>query len=243
MKKKVEVIIQARMGSTRLPGKVMLNLCGKPVLWHVLQRVKQAKKVDDIIVATSNLQADDIIADYLNSIDTKCFRGDESDVLSRYYYATKKYPADAIIRITADCPLIDPNVIDDVVSCFFTHSCKYASNFSQKRSFPRGLDCEIFSFQLLERAFHEATEDFEREHVTPFMYWKQHKIATIENKEDYSDMRWTLDTLEDFELIQAIYHQFYHGEHNFYMKEIYSFLKSNPQIMLLNQEIQQKPVK
>ncbi len=243
MKKRVEVIIQARMGSNRLPGKVMMDLCGKPVLWHILQRVKQAKLVDEIVVATSAQKADDEIYNYLNSIGTKCFRGSEDDVLARYYYAAKQYPADAIVRITADCPLIDPHIIDKVISSFSISACEYASNTGDERKYPRGLDCEIFTCNLLNRAFYEAVQDYEREHVTPFMYWKQDSILSIENNNNYADMRWTLDTIEDFQLINEIYKYFYKGAHNFYMEEIYTFLKDNPDIYELNRNVKQKKVR
>ena len=240
---KTVAIIQARMGSTRLPGKVMRDLCGKPVLWHVIKRVKQARLVDDIVVATSILKTDDTIYNYLNDIGVKCFRGSEDDVLSRYYYAAKQYPADAIVRITADCPLIDPHIIDKVISGFWASSCEYASNGGEERKYPRGLDCEVFTPNLLERAFNEATEAYEREHVTPFMYWKQDSILSVENDKDYADMRWTLDTIEDFQLIQEVYRHFYKGIHNFYMEEIYSFLKDNPEIYQLNHNVKQKEIK
>ena len=243
MGKKVEVIIQARMGSTRLPGKVMMDLFKRPVLWHILERIKQAKLVDEIVVATSVQKADDEIYDYLNSIGTKCFRGSETDVLARYYYAAKQYPADAIVRITADCPLIDPYIIDKVILGFLNSPCEYASNAGEERKYPRGLDCEIFTYSLLERAFNEASQDYEREHVTPFMYWKQDSILSIENDNNYADMRWTLDTIEDFQLIREIYRYFYEGNHNFHMEEIYTFLKKNPNIYELNHNVKQKKVR
>lgn len=228
------------MGSTRLPGKVMRELCGRPVLWHVLERVRQAKLVDDIVVATSTLEGDDIISEYLSKINVKCFRGSESDVLSRYYYAAKSYQA--IVRVTADCPLIDPNIIDKVIEEFLSGSYEYASNSGQTRGYPRGLDCEIFTSGLLERAFNEATEQYEREHVTPFMYLKQDSILSVENKVDYSDMRWTLDTIEDFHLISEVYRHFYKGAHDFYMEDIYSFLKNNPDIYAINHAVRQKQI-
>lgn len=236
----IEVIVQARMGSTRLPGKVMMDLCGKPVLWHVLERIKQCELISDFAVATTTLPQDDAISDFLSGIGVKCFRGDEKDVLSRFYHAALVYPADAIVRVTADCPLIDPNIIDRVIGRFLSSPCGYASNTGEKRTFPRGLDCEIFTFSLLELAFHEADEDYEREHVTPFMYLKQKSIVTLENKYNYSDMRWTLDTTEDFQLIREIYRHFYRGRHDFYMQDVYSFLKQNPHLLELNRNVIQK---
>jgi spore coat polysaccharide biosynthesis protein SpsF len=242
MKKRVEAIIQARMGSTRLPGKVMMDLCGKPVLWHVVERVKQAAQVDEIVVATSTKQADHRIDTFCRENGINCFRGEGSDVLSRYYGASTVYPGDGIVRITADCPLVDPHVIDEVIACYRDSSCEYASNFGEKRTYPRGLDCEIFSASLLKRAVHEATEEYEREHVTPFMYWKQERVAYVTRQQDESSMRWTLDTREDFQLIEAIYQKFYHGKHDFYTEEILAFLKENPAICKLNQNIKQKTI-
>lgn len=147
------------------------------------------------------------------------------------------------MRITADCPLIDPRIIDQVVECYLNSPYEYVSNTGEKTTFPRGLDCEVFSSRLLERAFYEATEDYEREHVTPFMYLKQDSVFQVKNKADYSDMRWTLDTFEDFQLIQAIYKHFYIDRHDFYMDDIYSFIAENPEIYQLNQHIKQKPIK
>lgn len=242
MEKKIEVIIQARMGSSRLPGKVMMNLCGKPVLWHVIERVKQSVQIDDIVVATSTQKFDDEIEDFLKSIGTRFFRGDEKNVLSRYYEAAKQYPASAIVRITADCPLIDPHVIDKVVSCFLENNFDYASNIGN-RKYPRGLDCEVFTFNLLERAVYESTDEYEKEHVTPFMYLKQNSILSVENDKDYSNMRWTLDTIEDFIFIKKIYDRFYKGDHDFYMQDIYEYVVKNPEIYKINNHVIQKSIK
>lgn len=239
----VEAIIQARMGSERLPGKVMMDLCGKPVLWHVIERVKQSRLIEDIVVATSDRETDDVIESFVAKLGIKVFRGSESNVLSRFFFAEKAYPADAIVRITADCPLIDPQIIDQVVECYLKTPYEYVSNTGEKANFPRGLDCEVFSSRLLARAFYEATEEYEREHVTPFMYLKQDSVFRVENRADYSDMRWTLDTFEDFQLIQAVYRYFYIDRHDFYMDDIYSYIVQNPEIYRLNRHIKQKPIK
>lgn len=233
-------IIQARMGSQRLPGKVMLELCSKPVLWHVIERVKQAGLISDTAVATSVEKNDDIICGYLDAAGVKYFRGSEKDVLSRFYNAALFFKADNIVRITADCPLIDPNVIDRVVRAFLHGGVEYASNTGDERTYPRGLDCEVFSSRLLKSAFEKSKFGYEREHVTPFMYMEQDSVMFVKNDKDYGGMRWTLDTKEDFELIKKIYSHFYKGAHNFYMEDICSYLKSNPEICSLNQGVKQK---
>jgi spore coat polysaccharide biosynthesis protein SpsF len=240
MEEKIAAVIQARMGSHRLPGKVMLELCGRPVLQHVIDRVRIAENIQEVMVATTQSEADEEICRYLAAKGIAYCCGSEEDVLSRYFQAAKLCHADVIVRITADCPLIDPNVVDRVVAGFMRGGYDYASNTVKIRTFPRGLDCEVFSFALLKRACEQAKLPFQREHVTPFMYQGKNRVLSIQNIRDYSDMRWTLDTAEDFALIQEVYSHFYKGRHDFYMEEIYAFLRQNPQICALNQKVHQK---
>ena len=169
---KYAVIIQARIGSTRLPAKVLKNLCGKPVLEHELERIKQAKKIDGIIVATTDNENNQPIIDIANKQNVNYFKGSENDVLARYYYAAKEYNVENIIRITADCPLIDPHLIDEMIDVYEENACDIITNVPDDNSqmtYPRGLDIEIFRTTLLKEAFDKAESKYDREHVTPYI--------------------------------------------------------------------------
>lgn len=170
---KTAAIIQARMGSTRLPGKILKDLMGKTVLQHVIERVQQAKNIDEIIIATTTLAQDDVVADEALKCGANYFRGSENDVLARYYGAAKENNVDIVVRITSDCPLIDPFVTDEIIR-YFKQDNMYdivtnAGSDLSKRTFPRGLDTEVFSFQSLERAYQQADKDYQHEHVTPYI--------------------------------------------------------------------------
>ena len=170
---KIGAIIQARMGSTRLSGKVMKELEGKTVLEHVIERVKQSKMIEEIIIATTVHGRDDVIESEALRCGVKAFRGSEDDVLSRYYYAAKENEIDVIVRITSDCPLIDWKIIDKVISKFMENEYDIVTNAGlelEQRTFPRGLDLEVFSFSVLSNAFNNATEKYQREHVSPYIY-------------------------------------------------------------------------
>ncbi|MFU0781508.1 MAG: 3-deoxy-manno-octulosonate cytidylyltransferase [Thermoanaerobacterium thermosaccharolyticum] len=238
-------IIQARMGSTRLPGKVMKIIMDKPVIGHVVNRVKASKEIDDIIIATTTKKEDDIIVEEAKKLNVKYFRGSEEDVLSRYYYAAKENNADIVIRITSDCPLIDPQIIDKIIKTFIETSKKekidYLSN-TIERTYPRGLDVEVFNFETLEKAFKEADRPYQREHVTPYIYENHEifKIKQIKNNIDYSNYRWTLDTIEDFKVIETIYENLYKENELFYMEDIIKFQKEHPEIAKINENIKQK---
>jgi spore coat polysaccharide biosynthesis protein SpsF len=236
-----KVIIQARTGSTRLPGKVLKELCGKPVLWHVWNRVSRARKVDDIIIATTTLPEDNLIQDFCELNNISFYRGSSNDVLSRYYYAAQKYNAETIIRITADCPVIDPIIIDNMINVYQAETIDYMSN-GMVRTFPRGLDAEIFSFSILERTHNEAKLEYEREHVTPYIY-KHPEIFSLKsflNNIDLSFHRWTLDTEEDFELIKIIYDSLYSKETIFLLDDILRLFKDKPELLEINRHIEQK---
>jgi len=244
--KKTAAIIQARMGSTRLPGKVMKDLKGKPVLWHVIERVKQAKNIGQIIIATTTHKRDEIIFEKAKEWGVKAYQGSEEDVLARYYEAANKYEIDTVVRITSDCPLIDPHVTDKIVEYYknnnYTLVTNAGSNLSN-RTYPRGLDTEVFSFEVLEKAYRKAEEKYQREHVTPYIYEKYNDIVYYKNNKDLSNYRLTLDTKEDFKLIKKIYDKLYQGEHDFYLKNIVKFLNMNEELLILNQNIRQKEVK
>ena len=202
---KVICVTMARMSSGRLPGKTLMDVEGRPLFEYHLKRLQSAKKIDEIIVATTQNKADDILAEYCNNQPIKCFRGSEEDVLSRYYHCAELLNADLIVRVTGDCPLIDPTLIDQVVDHFENQTgCDYAHLDVTK--FPRGFDCEIFTREALEQAHHEAMLPYEREHVTSFIYNhpERYKISTFSMEKDYSNLRFCVDEIDDLTLIREI---------------------------------------
>lgn len=243
---KIGAIIQARMGSTRLSGKVMKGIKDKTVLQHVIERVQQSKLVDEVIIATTVHERDNVIENEANKHGVKVFRGSEGDVLSRYYFAAKENAIDVVIRITSDCPLIDPYVMDDIINIYISGNYEIATNASadiSHRTFPRGLDVEVFSFNALEKAYNNAKETYQREHVTPYIYENSEKSFIYKNNIDYSKYRWTLDTEEDFELISKVYDRLYKGKHDFYLNDIIELFESEPCLYQINAHIEQKKLK
>lgn len=204
-------IIQARMGSSRLPGKVMMPLAGKEVIWHVYHRVKQCKHIDQIVVATSDLVQDDKLAEFCEAQQWPVFRGSETDVLSRFVGAANCFPANNIVRITCDCPLIDPDIISELINLFEDSNCDYASTNYPKRTFPVGTDCEIMTHDVLLAINEVATTAYDREHVTPYLYDKRNNfdVYGLKNTSDQSGIRITLDTAQDYELLSTIYNRLY----------------------------------
>lgn len=243
---RIGAIIQARMGSTRLPEKVMKNLKGKTVLEHVIERVQQAELIDDIIIATTTHERDSVIESEALRCGVKAFRGSEDDVLSRYYYAAKENKLDIVIRITSDCPLIDPKVLDEIITFYLKNKFDIVSNAGSdvsSRTYPRGLDTEVFSFEVLENAFNNAVENYQREHVTPFIYEMAKQIFYYRNSVDYSKFRWTLDTVEDFKLISEVYNYLYNGDHDFYLGDVVKLFEKMPELYDINSHIEQKKIK
>jgi spore coat polysaccharide biosynthesis protein SpsF len=242
---KIGAIIQARMGSTRLSGKVMKKIKGKTILHHVIERIQQSKLVDEIIVATTLLERDDIIVNEMKNCGVKCFRGSEEDVLSRYYYAAKESNVDTIVRITSDCPLVDPNVIDEIIAFCLDRKYDLVTNAGTdltQRTYPRGLDIEVFSIEILEDAFKNGKENYHREHVTPFIYEHSNNIHYFKSVVDYSKHRWTLDTEEDLKLISEIYNRLYKGRHDFYLPDIIELFENEPYLFTINAHIEQKKI-
>jgi len=231
-------IVQARCGSARLPGKVLLPLGDKAEIEHVLSRAVQAKKVDKVILATTLNKEDDLTAEKCRQLGMDYFRGSENDVLDRYYQAAKKFKCKNIIRITGDCPLIDPEVIDRVVDLFEESRVDYATNVIPP-TFPDGLDTEIFSFKALEKAWQETKMASEREHVTIYL-WQNPEIFKqihLKNNIDLSKHRWCLDNPEDYEFMKHIFNGLYPIKPNFRLHDILEFLESNPEIGELNAAI------
>lgn len=238
---KTVVIIQARMGSTRLPGKVLKKVIGKTVLEHVIDRVIKSKEVDEIVIATTDRLEDEAIVKEAIRLGVKFYRGSEDDVLGRYYNAAKENNAAIVIRITSDCPLIDPIIMDNMIKVYKSNSCDYISN-TISRTYPRGLDCEVFSFQVLEQAFNNTTENYQREHVTPYIYENKQlfDIKQYLDEEDNSDLRCTLDTQEDYEVITKTLELV---QTNYTYSDLLHVLRSNPDIIEINSKIVQKDMR
>ena len=233
------------MGSSRLPGKTLKLLAGKPSLWHVVNRCKASKLADTVIVATTKDKSDNPIEKFCKKYKIPCHRGSVDNVLERYYGAAKKYGSSVIARVTADCPLIDPTIIDRVFKAHKDQKCDYISNVVPgERTFPRGLDVEVFSFDALEKAHKEAREKMETEHVTPYIWQnkkKEYKLGKIVTAPKHLNRsyRLTVDYPEDFALIDVLYEKF--GNHKIIptVKAI-KFLDEHPEIASINADCEQK---
>ncbi len=238
---KTVAIVQARMGSTRLPGKVLMKLQNRSVLGHVITRLQAVNPLDEIWVATTNLPIDDVIAVEAEHYGVSVYRGDEQDVLDRYYHTALSAHAQTVVRITSDCPLLDPEITADLIRFYYKCNCDYASN-TMKRTFPRGLDVEVFSFQVLETAWRNADQPYEREHVTPYIYLhpEQFRLAAYVGDEDLSHYRWTLDTLEDWELIQIIYERLGQDGKMFTYRDVKDLMRMDPSLAKINAHVEQK---
>lgn len=237
------IIVQARMMSTRLPGKVMQQILGKPMLFYLIERLRSVTSCHGIIVATSHNPKDDAIVNFCNQESLHCIRGSEEDVLSRFYAAAEAFGLETVVRICSDCPLIDPTIIERGLQCFQSKpdNFDYLSN-TLLRTFPRGMDFEIFQVKALKQAFFEASSLYDKEHVTPFItkHPEQFRLANIGQKEDQSDLRLTVDTPEDFELIRRLFEELYPTNNQFTLKDIYAVLKEHTDWPLLNAHIVQK---
>jgi len=241
---KIMAIVQARMGSTRLPGKVLKPILGKPMLWHVVKRLYRARRVDEVVVATTTRAADYAIVSLCETEGWLSFRGSAEDVLDRYYQSALRYKAEVIVRITADCPLIDPKTIDQVIKEFVEArpAVDYASNTLPPRTFPRGLDVEVMSMAALTRAWLEDTNPAWREHVTPYIYRnpKRFRLLGVYNSADFSGLRWTVDTFEDLTLVCKIFEHF--GDNAFSWDAVCRLLAARPEWREINARVEQKVV-
>ncbi len=240
-------IIQARMGSTRLPGKVMMLIQNKPLLYYVINQVKHSKNLSKVIIATTELKEDDQIVKYTESQGIDVFRGSTEDVLDRYYKCAKKYGSDIIVRITSDCPLIDPELIDKCITEFKKNDLDYFSNINKKENdnwiyhpsgFPLGFAVEVFTIDSLEKAWENSKKPSEREHVTQYILNNpgDFKIGNMENSEDLSDIRLTVDHQVDFQVVKNVIENFKEGE-IFAMKKVTFFINQNPHLKKLNSNI------
>ena len=233
---KTVAIIQARMGSTRFPNKVMRTICGTPMIGLLLKRLANAKLVNQIVLATSENSRNDPLAKYVQELGYPIFRGREDDVLDRYYQAAKEVGADSVVRITGDCPLIDPELVDEVIAKFLDSDVDYATN-RLPPTFPNGLDCEVCTFTALGAAWNQAKTPHEREHVTPFLYESgKFSKVNLACDTDYSKERWTVDEPEDFEVVQKVFEHF-HPRNNFNWLEILDLSNKHPEWFMANRHI------
>lgn len=242
---KIMAIIQARMGSTRLPGKILKKVNDKTLLEYQLERVQASSLLDEIILATTRNKIDDFVAQFVYQLGFNVYRGSENDVLSRYYEAAVEFKADVIVRLTSDCPLIDPEVIDEVIRLYLSrdNDIDYASN-GLERTFPRGLDVEVFSFEALQASHENALLERDREHVTSYIYTNQDQFRLVNYKSErnLSNHRWTVDTQEDFELISKILKKIYPFNRSFKSQDVLDLLEENPEWSEINAHIEQKKI-
>jgi spore coat polysaccharide biosynthesis protein SpsF len=240
---KTVVIVQARMASTRLPGKVLKEVLGKPLLEYQIERLRMVKSADQIVVATTLNDEDGAILQYCERLSLPCFRGAEQDVLSRYHAAATAFNADAVVRVTSDCPIIDPDIVERVLRYYHENATKfdYVSN-CLTRTYPRGMDTEVFPFRILEEAFFEATEPADREHVTPFICRQKQRfrLANVAYHKDLSCHRWTVDTGEDLALIQRIIESLYLRIPAFRMEDVLDLFDRDASLFQINAHIAQK---
>ena len=239
-------VIQARMGSTRLPGKVLKPILGQPMLAREVERIARAKLVDKIVIATSTNPADSSIAALADALGLACYRGSETDVLDRFYQTAQKFSAHHIIRLTGDCPLIDHQIIDQAVSVFTASSSDYVSNH-HLRSFPVGMDVEVFKFTALKLAWQQANSAYDREHVTPYIYNPAHHFRIKEFVAPPQllrpQLRLTVDEPADLKLVRALYQLLYPGKPDFTLKDILNLLDAHPDLAKINLPVAQKPAK
>lgn len=241
----VVCIIQARMGSSRLPGKVLLDLYGEPVLYRVLERVADAISVDKIVVATTTRNIDESIVQAVKKYGRGVVvsRGSEDDVLDRYYQAAKANGADIVIRVTSDCPLVDPEIIDQVVQPLLDDpDLDYCSNVLGQLTFPRGLDVQAVRMSVMEKIWNIAKELEDREHVTLYIrkHPEQFKTRAVQCKPDLSFHRWTVDEPDDYRLVKEIYTRLYDMNPKFRMKDVLELFVQEPELIKINQQVQQK---
>jgi spore coat polysaccharide biosynthesis protein SpsF (cytidylyltransferase family) len=235
-KQKIVCLLQARMGSSRLPGKVLKPLINNlPSLYVQLKRVTPATKVNAFVVATSTLAQDDVIEDFCQNYQIPIFRGDEQNVLSRFYHAAVLHKADVVVRITADCPLHHYKVIDWCVEQYEKYGVDYFSNSNEPPVLEDGWDTEVFSFKALETAYYHAQKSYEKEHVTPFIKLSNQFTCKYQKYlSDYTEpFKLSLDNENDYKLIQQIF-SYFHPDILFDVKDVLSFIKSNPQLLEIN---------
>lgn len=236
----VNAIIQARCGSTRFPNKVFADVNGKPLIWHVVNRLTYAKTINKIVIATTTNEKDDQIEAWCKENNVACFRGSEDDVLNRYYSASVANPSDVVVRITADDPFKEPAVIDAVVNKLISEGYDHVTN-NFPPSWPEGLDCEAFTFTALEESEKTTHDSFEREHVTQYIYHNpdKFKIGNVASPTNLSSLRWTIDKEVDYEMVKAVYaHRDPANTGILLLDEILEILDKNPEIKQINSSVE-----
>lgn len=226
-------IVQARTGSTRLPGKVLKPLEGEPMIVRQLQRVARAGSLDHIVVATSDSEEDDQLADLLRARGIDVVRGPLNDVLARFIVALDHHPADVVVRVTADCPLISPKVVDQVVEQFHSSDADYVSN-TMDPTYPDGLDVEVVTAEALRNVHEQTSDEHEREHVTLGVYRRTDRFVVVNFRDpsgaDHSNLRWTVDTADDFAFVEAVYRGLFPRDPEFDYPEVLALIEANPQL-------------
>jgi spore coat polysaccharide biosynthesis protein SpsF len=231
-------VLQARTSSTRLPGKVLKPVLGRPLILHQIDRIHRMSEIDRLILATSTDSSDDALAELCQANGIECFRGDLNDVLKRFYDAIQKIHPETIVRLTGDCPLIDPDVVNQVIRFYRNGDYDYATN-AVEPTYPDGLDAEVFRFSCLEAAYQNASLPSEREHVTPWIRKQpQYRIGHFKGPQDWSALRWTVDEPRDFELITMIYEHLYPRNPHFTTQDILDYLEERPELKTWNTEHQ-----
>lgn len=230
-------IVQARSSSTRLPGKVLKPILGKPMILHELERLQRSKRIDKIVLATSQDESEKELADIVAGNDFKAYRGSLDDVLDRYYQCAKPYQPEHVVRITGDCPVIDWRVVDAVIEKHLAEGNDYTSTSEE---YPDGLDTEIVRFSALEQAWKDARMSSEREHVTLYIrnHADQFRCGQMACRQNLNRMRWTVDEPQDFEFIRQVYEELYGQNNDFSMQDILQLLKRRPALLTINQGIQ-----
>jgi len=248
--KKVGAIVQARMGSTRLPGKVLKNLSKNySVLGLLIERLKISKELDKIIIATTSNENNKAIIEEVKKYNVDWYIGDEENVLKRYYDAAKKYKLNIIIRITSDCPFVDPKILDDMIKFYKLNSYDYIRNVDETTNFSRGFEIEIFNFEALEKAFKNAKSKPEKEHVTYYLYTHPEEFSVfsynIEDLEKFDDLRLTIDEKDDLEMCREVCKNLFENSKSidFSIYDILDIIKKNPELMNVNKHVQHKNIR
>jgi spore coat polysaccharide biosynthesis protein SpsF len=229
------IILQARTSSRRLPGKVLEPILGRPLLARLIERACRARRIDRLVAATSVDGSDDGVESLCRRIGVECFRGHLHDVLDRFHQAARQFQAKTVVRLTGDCPLADPDVIDAAVDCFRAQPCDYASN-TIERTFPKGLDVEVFSADWLETAWREARLPYEREHVTAYVHHQAQRFArrSLRCARDYSALRWTVDEPADLQFVREVYAALEPENPRFRWTDVLELVRRRPDLAALN---------
>lgn len=240
MDKKVVALVQARMGSTRLPGKVLADILGKPMLWHIVNRLSYCKLVDQTIIATADNDKNKPIAEVAKQYAIPCYSGSEVDLVDRFYQAARKFDASVIVRITADCPLVDPEIVDELIDIYLHNIDRYdyVSNSRPKASYPHGLDAEVFGVNLVKNLWQTIEEPFRREWFTTVIFEnpEKYKLFCLKSKENLSQIRLTVDYQEDLDLVREIFTRLYKEDRCFYLKDMLDLLSANQELLDINKK-------